>query len=372
MGGALLTLLLLAPSAVIYPTPSDGVALRFSHAKHLAKNIACDFCHEKAPSSRSSADRLNPPEETCLTCHLRKNCADCHLGEPRATEVPRANLKFDHAAHAHKGVACTRCHGDLSRIDLAGPAQLPSMDSCLGCHDSRRARLHASSRCAVCHPGRADGTLETEFASGKLLPSGTLRGDAHSLDFRTQHAAVARDDEKYCANCHHQDFCQGCHNGVVKPLDFHGNDYISRHAVDARRNSPDCNACHRRQSFCLGCHERLGVVDLRSDGATTKFAPIGSRRFHPEGWSDATAAGNPAHHAWQAVRELKQCVSCHRQETCLSCHGSVTGAGAAGKMQVNPHPPNWISSGRCSSLADRNARVCLRCHGATDPHLRCN
>src|SRR5581483_7613445 len=365
---ALLTILLLAPSAVIFPP--EELPLKFSHAKHLAKNIACDFCHEKAPGSRSSADRLNPPEETCLTCHMRKNCAECHVGEPRALMVPRANLKFDHAAHADKGVACTRCHA-MSGVELAGRAQLPSMDLCLGCHDSRRAKLHASSRCATCHLGKQDGTLETDFPSGILRPSGTLRGDAHTLDFRQHHAAVARDDARYCENCHRQDFCQGCHNGVVKPLDFHGNDYVSRHAIDARRNSPDCNACHRRQSFCLGCHERLGVVDLRTDAATSSTVPLTSRRFHPEGWADETAKGNPAHHAWQAQRELKQCASCHRQETCLQCHGSgAAGAGAAGKNHINPHPPNWISSGRCSALADRNLRMCLKCHAPSDTHVR--
>jgi hypothetical protein len=353
-----LLLFALAPSQVIYP--AEDLPLKFSHAQHAAKKIACDFCH-------SSTGNLRAREDACLTCHKRERCADCHVGEPRALVMPRANLKFDHANHA---VACTRCH-DLAKVDLATRAQLPTMDTCLGCHDSRRAKLHASSRCTVCHPGRADGTLETEFATGTLVPSGSLRGDAHSLDFRTRHAAVARDDARYCANCHAESFCQSCHNGVVKPLDFHGNDYVSLHAVDARRNTPDCNACHRRQSFCLGCHERLGVVDLRTDGATSKFAPLAPRTFHPPGFADASAAGNPQHHAWQALRQLKQCVSCHRQETCLECHASSSGAGANARMQVNPHPPNWLSSGRCSALGERNPRVCLRCHGASDPHLHC-
>ena len=239
------------------------------------------------------------------------------------------------------------------------------MGLCLGCHDSSRQKQHASSRCATCHPVRFDGTVETTFSSGILRPSGLLRGDAHTLDFRTHHTAVAQNDEKYCLNCHRQDYCQSCHNGVVKPLDFHGNDYVNRHAIDARRNDPNCSSCHRAQSFCLGCHERLGVVDART-GSGPGFVPFGSRTFHPAGWADASATGNPQHHAWQAQRQLKQCVSCHRQETCLECHGARTGAGQFGKLQVNPHPMSWASSDRCHALADRNPRMCLQCHAPTD------
>jgi hypothetical protein len=197
-----------------------------------------------------------------------------------------------------------------------------------------------------------------------------LRGDGHTLDFATHHAQVAKDDARYCENCHRQDFCMGCHNGVRKPFDFHGNDYQSRHAIEARKNDPDCSACHRGQSFCLGCHERLGVVDVRT-GAESAFQPATARRFHPLGWADDTAQGDPNHHAWQAQRNLRQCVSCHRQETCLQCHSSTT-LPTGGKMQVSPHPPGWRGSARCQSLLDRNKRVCLVCHSPSDPNLSCS
>jgi hypothetical protein len=375
-----------SPSEVIFPP--QQLPLTFSHARHLAKKIECDFCHDKATSSRRASDNLLPSEEVCATCHPidrghperddrhAMGCARCHPGftvgaEVARVAVPAPNLKFDHAAHALKGVACTRCHTAMERVELATRRQLPTMPLCLGCHDSRRAPLHAPSRCATCHQMRPDGTVETQYPSGTLVPSGTLRGDAHTLAFRTDHAAVAVSDEKYCANCHRQDFCLACHNGVLKPLDFHGNDYVSRHAIDARKDLPRCDGCHRAQTFCLGCHERLGVVDPRT-GADGAFVPLGAQRFHPPGWSDPVAAGQPNHHKWQAERNLKQCVACHRQETCLECHASnASAAGAAGKMWVNPHPPDWRGSPRCQALADRNPRVCLRCHAATDSLLRC-
>jgi hypothetical protein len=374
-------------SEIIYP--AQKVPLKFSHARHLKHKIECDFCHEKAPGSRLASDDLIPTEEVCSTCHPIDHehkrpkatpCATCHVmtgagDEVARVEIPPPNLRFDHKAHVDKSIACTRCHGELDQVELATRMELPTMAQCLQCHNSRRGGLNAPSRCATCHATRPDGTVETVYAQGVLRPSGRQWGDAHTLDFRVHHAQVARDEEKYCLSCHRQDFCLSCHNGVVKPLDFHGNDYIDRHAIDARKDNPTCNACHRAQTFCLGCHERLKVVDLSTwkDGA---FQPVGPRTFHPEGWAAPTAAGQPNHHAWQAQRNIRTCVSCHRQETCLQCHSSRTGPnqlgqGPNGKMQVNPHPAGWIGSQRCESLRDRNPRVCLQCHGDTDPHLRC-
>jgi hypothetical protein len=70
---------------------------------------------------------------------------------------------------------------------------------------------------------------------------------------------------------------------------------------------------------------------------------------------------------------LKQCASCHRQDTCLECHATNgSAAGGAGKVWVNPHPPDWRGSSRCQMLADRNPRVCLRCHAAGDALLSCH
>ena len=368
-----ITLGFAAPSPIIFP--DQQLPVRFSHARHLAKKIECDFCHDAAPKSTRSSDNLIPSREVCETCHpANKEHPELSIGADLARVVmPAPNLKFDHAVHVGKGVACTRCHVALDRIDVATRNQLPTMSLCLQCHDSnKRVPLHGPSRCATCHVTRPDNTIETDLPTGQLIPSGALRGDAHTLEFRTHHSSVAANDEKYCANCHRQDFCLACHNGVVKPMDFHGNDYLSRHAIDARKDSPRCDGCHRAQSFCLGCHERLGIVDIRT-GTDSAFAPIGTKRFHPAGWSDPVAAGDPNHHKWQAERNIKQCVSCHRQETCLQCHATNASAtGAAGKMWVNPHPPDWRGSPRCQMLADRNPRVCLRCHAPNDSELSCH
>ncbi|RMH38893.1 MAG: cytochrome C [Deltaproteobacteria bacterium] len=371
-------------SEVVFPPQS--LPLRFSHARHLRLgSVDCDFCHEDAAESTSSLDNLMPGEDVCAMCHAIDRdqptkpvaagkppaaCAACHPGFAAGgavarVVVPAPNLKFNHRAHVGRKISCQTCHGDLlaDGVDLATRDQLPRMRLCLQCHDGRTA----TDACTTCHLAEGDGRIQTAFAEGLLQPSGVLRGDAHDLSFRTRHAAVAKQDAAYCDNCHHKAFCIDCHQGTAKPMDFHGNDYVSIHAIDARRNNPDCSACHRLQTFCVGCHGRTGVgwsYDPVEGGGRkgSEFAGAfltgdGSRRFHPDGWATFGARG-PNHHAVQAQRNIRQCASCHREPFCTTCHSAEPG----NPYRVNPHPAGWATSRRCRALAARAGRMCLRCH----------
>ena len=371
-------------SAVVYP--EQQLPLRFSHTRHLAiAGVDCETCHATAAESRSSLDSLVPGEDRCRACHAidraqpRKavprgappaHCAACHPGAASGggiarVVIPTARIKFDHRAH-RRLAGCRDCHGDLAaeKVHLATRAQLPSMSSCLRCHDGRRA----ADGCTVCHLTRGGGRIVTEFPGGaRLAPSGALRGnDAHGPTFRADHAAAARADEGYCASCHRKSECVDCHQGAMKPLDFHGNDYVSLHAIDARRGKPDCSACHRLQTFCVGCHSRSGVA---ADGRGSEFAPPPSGgagpRYHPAGWVDYLA-GSPVtgdatrgenHHGFEAQRNIRQCAACHRESFCLTCHSAQPGT-----LRINPHPEGWRGSRRCEALLRRARRMCLRCH----------
>jgi hypothetical protein len=367
-----------AVSPVIYPEQS--LPLRFSHALHLGRlKMACADCHPDALSSRSSLDLLIPGEDRCTACHPvdrrdpdkaatpAARCTACHPGfqpgQPVArAAVPRPNLKFDHRAHRARGIDCRACHGDLSAVDLATRDQLPSMALCLDCHDGRRA----SDRCVTCHLADAGGRIQTRYTQGPLEPSGSLRGDAHDLGFRLDHRAAAEGGQAYCESCHRKEECLECHDGVMKPLDFHAADYVQVHAIEARRGSPDCTACHRLQTFCVGCHSRAGVA---ADHKGSEFVPPSEgppgRRFHPPGWvefeGDSLVTGDDSrgtnHHAFQAQRNIRQCAACHRESFCLTCHSAQ-----ATSRRVNPHPNGWRGSRRCESLRRKNGRMCLRCH----------
>jgi hypothetical protein len=371
-------------SEVVYPV--QQIPLLFSHDVHLAEEgVDCATCHAAAKSSRSSLDNLIPGEAVCEECHdidrararelvaegkpARHMCSECHPGYEPATglvgrvRIPPPNIKYDHAAHEANGVKCRTCHGDLlaERVGRATRDHLPRMSLCLHCHDGRQA----AGECITCHLAGPGGIVKTAFPEGKLLPSGSLRGADHDLTFRRDHRAAAKSDPAFCATCHRKEFCVECHNGVIKPMDFHGNDYVTLHAIDARRNRPDCSACHRVQTFCVACHSRSGVAD---DRARPRYLPnqdsLASRRLHPRGWA-ASSHGSlvrgelsrgAEHHSFQAQRNIKQCASCHRDEYCKGCHSAQSG------HRVNPHPRTWRGSARCESLAARNGRLCLRCH----------
>ena len=389
------------PSSVVYPPPR--IPLTFDHARHAQRDIGCEKCHAAAPRSTAAKDDLLPGEQTCRPCHAidRTNpeqataagapptrCDACHPGfmpppgaagrfaAPLRVAIPTAALKFNHKLHAERGMACGLCHAGVDGVALATTAELPKMALCLGCHDGRQT----TARCSACHVTLPDGRLRTAFPSGALMPGGSLRGvDAHTPGFRTDHKVAAR-DERYCATCHKQSECTDCHAaGVIRPADFHPGDYATAHAVDARRNSPNCSSCHRNQTFCLGCHQRLGVGPDPEGGLPGRqpVNPFGTgtgvKQFHPPGWArdeggNVLRDATPASHSFQARRNIRACVSCHREESCLACHS----ADPTRSPVVNPHPPGFGTSATCRALAQRNTRACLKCHAPGAAHLSCD
>jgi c(7)-type cytochrome triheme protein len=402
-----------APSPLIYP--AETVPIAFDHLQHARLGATCEGCHQSALTSTSAADNLIPREAACRTCHKidrdqpakavaqgqgAARCDACHVDgatgakwtpganatvEPARVVLARPNLKFNHKLHAARGIACALCHAsaDMQQAPVTR-ADLPTMATCLGCHDGKQA----TARCSACHLTEPDGRLRTKLVSvatmaaggtGPLVPSGSLRGiDAHGPTFRRDHAIAGR-DESYCLSCHRRSECIDCHGGVVKPPDIHPSDYVSLHAVDARRNTPDCSACHRTQSFCVGCHQRTGVAPDPEGGVLGRRAnnPFGGgtglKTFHPPGWArDAAGAviSTPRanSHSLAAKRNIRACVSCHREESCLDCHSADPNRGPT----FSPHGPGFAGTARCRFLAARNKRACLKCHAVGTMELTCD
>jgi hypothetical protein len=152
-----------------------------------------------------------------------------------------------------------------------------------------------------------------------------------------------------------------CHQGVVKPFDFHRANYLLVHVTEAKRGRPDCSACHRAETFCVGCHERSGL-GTRARTEFSRFDP--QRNFHPAGWASESPGANNLH-ATVARRNVTACASCHRDDDCARCHSAEPTA-----LRISPHPPNWRGSTRCEMLDRGNRRMCLRCH-ITNDELGC-
>lgn len=363
-------------SDVLYPPPR--IALHFDHARHAKLGTSCVYCHDGATRSRVVADRLLPPPSRCDGCHGTDHahpervragsgpaaaCTYCHElrrgGAPEDVErtvMPRANLRFDHAAHTSRGVACSRCHGGVDRASLATTSNLPRMKECTTCHAPGGG---AKDGCDVCHLTTAGGRLKTRFASGALVPGRFMNGAEHGPDWIFRHKQVAGADSAFCATCHSEEECVECHDGRVRPRRVHPNDWLSLHAVAARQEQGGCESCHRASSFCTTCHQRAGVA---MSGPAGNAATRG--RFHPPKaiWTDPPRTAN--HHAWEAERNITACVSCHSERDCATCHAT---AGRGGQGGLSPHPPGFSAS--CGGAIARNPRPCLFCHNPTDPSL---
>ena len=391
------------PSPVIFP--EQALPLRFNHQKHVkGMGVSCVTCHENAKTSKKAADSLLPPPTRCDGCHGTNHrnlsrvstdearplgqCNFCHVGydpaRPNLVQrvlVPKPNLKFNHQKHVVGArMPCARCHGKVEELALATRDQLPRMRECVTCHvlgssDAGQgksvvgttARPKPSGACPTCHLTQPNGLLTTTFPTGKMLPPPWLNDAGHDADFIRRHKTIAGDDSRFCASCHQERFCVGCHDGNVRPRTIHPNDFLNQHAMAARQNNPRCTSCHQQQSFCLTCHQRAGVT---LSGPIANLASRG--RFHPPKsmWTDGSRG--PAHHAWEAERNLDACVSCHQERDCAMCHAtrSVGGRGPnlGGSGQgVNPHPVGFGS--RCQEALQQNARPCLTCHAPSDPEL---
>ncbi len=380
------------PSPVIFP--AQDITIRFNHQRHVqGLGMTCATCHEKAHTSHDSADSLLPKGTRCDGCHGSDHrdplsvrgvgespigqCAFCHLGYSSSAgnrvarlSLPKPNLRFDHALHAKRNIACAQCHGAVENLELATRDQLPRMRGCLNCHQASGAAAgRARSDCRTCHLSDPSGLIKVSFETGTLAPPSWLHDAGHGPDWIERHKQIAGNDSRFCANCHQEKYCTDCHDGRVRPRNIHPNDWLDSHPVAARQNQQKCASCHREQSFCLSCHQRAGVAE---SGPFSNEAQRG--RFHPPKaeWTDGPRT--PRHHAWEAERNISACVSCHVERDCAVCHattavgGRGSGYPAGPGQSTDPHPVGFRS--RCAAALRQNARPCLVCHAPDDPNLQ--
>ncbi len=336
---------------------STGASTRFPHAPHLtgkncggAGQLACATCMTCHAGVRESNDKAFPTVARCASCHASGATPEGdsvtvkgirYAGPSAASPAVQASraIVFSHKSHMPRaGIReqCMKCHAGAPD-DGKSAAMYPPMEKCLTCHDQG----FAVGDCRRCHQA---GDLT------RLRPESFLRHDAA---FFRDHGVKATQNQKVCAQCHSQNWCNDCHDPsqtmtfeARNPDAFqremvHRGDFVTRHSIEARSAVATCQRCHQ-PSFCDSCHVRRGV----SGGAQ------GARNPHPVGWVGRNASG-PNFHGAAAKRDIVTCAACHDQgpaTNCILCHR----VGAAGG---NPHPSGWSSS-RSSQSA-----MCRYCHG---------
>ena len=145
----------------------------FDHAKH--RGVSCAKCHK--PERRGVAQSIPQgfdAHTTCYECHAPRaqsdegdisSCATCHKpgSFTRAPEWTKAyGVSFSHAKHNARGrLTCSDCHNVRAGTQggVSSPAPLmhkasPRAQSCMTCHDGKRAFGENFTSCKNCHQGQ--------------------------------------------------------------------------------------------------------------------------------------------------------------------------------------------------------------------------
>lgn len=315
--------------ALLVAAAAAQQATGFDHVKHAKLFPSCSSCH-------AGAERMGQPmwpgAATCASCHdgvIEKQVTWQSPGERRS------NLKFDHVRHEDDTTAkCVDCHSEVGAPWMA--VQPPLIARCFSCHGLQMAHLAApDSACVTCHVLLAQATR-------------WRREDIAAIDTPPSHRAPG-----FVGSAGHGALAKGTSGGVAA----------------------SCATCHARD-FCLTCHvdapEQPLIQALAVDPRSTA---IPARLAEPASHAEPTFL---ARHGKRLRAELRQCSTCHTQESCVACHAATPRVAAALPARspdrgigavITRHPPPSHRSGfveRHAGAAAATPATCAGCHTRAD------
>lgn len=261
------TLIVAAALAAVSPRRAFGPgAMSPGHARLGDRCLACHLPFRSVPAAR------------CLGCHPLATIGSAR-STPERTLAARPALARVHALLDPDD--CLECHSEHGGPRRAGATprfaheRLPENERsrCAGCHiqarpDDERHR-QAGEACDACHGSRSWRPASVDHA--RLTPrQACVACHARRRPADTLHAQVSGD-------------CGACHaTRAWTPATFAHDE----HFVLDRDHNVACRTCHTTAAdyktyTCYGCHEH-------------------------------TPAGMQAEHAEEGVRDLDNCVRCHR------------------------------------------------------------
>ena len=120
--------------------------------------IPCAYCHigvEESPHA------VVPSQNICMNCHQVVKTESPHIQKLtelynkkipiewiRVHDLPD-HVRFHHARHIAKGIACASCHGEVEKMEKIKQVTTLQMGFCLDCH--RKPEINASINCQTCH-----------------------------------------------------------------------------------------------------------------------------------------------------------------------------------------------------------------------------
>jgi len=110
--------------------------------------------------------------------------------------------------------------------------------------------------CKECHENELKGTMKSMVSF------------SHTPVFVKSHGHYAATEDRLCASCHKDSFCNDCHasRSEIKPSTLYGyrpdremphrGDFMTLHKIEGKLDPASCNTCHGRSNNerCSGCH----------------------------------------------------------------------------------------------------------------------
>lgn len=352
---------------------------RFSHSRHANLFPSCEGCHAGILGNGAGPW---PAPAVCASCH--DGAIERRTDWQPPAELPRTNLRFDHATHRREAAArrpaladsisrCATCHIEGGQPWMQ--VRLASVASCLSCHGVVAPHLEApDTACATCHvplPSavRLAATDVGRFPAPLSHRDSAFRAGGHG---RTASGPNPSGAASSCATCHAREFCTSCHVNApeVPAIQALGPDprslaitttlrapashglpnFILRHGPMAQRGS--CASCHTRES-CSTCHRESvprAVAALAQTGPGRGGGAIVARRRPSSHGADFSES-----HAAIARAVPRTCASCHARAECLSCHRPDASTPSGGY-----HPAGFLTRHPAASYARQTS--CAGCH----------
>jgi hypothetical protein len=151
--------------------------VEFPHKTHIAQNIPCTGCHQRAEKGAVAG---RPPTALCVACHAGGDTKSAEIEKLRSfgekgQEIPwqrvwrlPPHIFFPHRAHVVVAkIQCQACHGPMETLTKppAAPLKTLAMNDCIACHENREKTAAAKSTAAQTHDAITGRSLLTDCAT---------------------------------------------------------------------------------------------------------------------------------------------------------------------------------------------------------------
>lgn len=233
--------------------------IKFDHRDHLfglrrGMKLRCTSCH----SQIVQGEHLTVTTTSCVLCHMKPSprsatiseCDRCHGPPPDTKDL--AGHGFDHSDYLARGVACSSCHGDVTR----GTGEVPKQ-RCGTCHNKQE------------HIERYD---DVDYLHRHHVTEHSV--SCKECHMEMEHGLPPREQ-------HFKGDCKDCHLGTHGPAA----DMVK--GTGGKGIPDDPGIMYLARVTCRGCHRPpFADAPAPANAVTFRFDPFSCAECHGAGFED--------------------------------------------------------------------------------------